>query len=139
MRIGEMEMVSLMSWKSLRASSSYSILVSLFNMSLMGLAISAKLDMNLWTKLILPINDLNSLMLKGYGIFWITFTLSRSMDIPFSKMIWPNSLPLEVPKIHFFGFKEIPNFLHLSKIILKSFHEKIIPLRALLDHPYKSK
>ena len=84
-----------------------------------SLIISAKLDMNLLKKIILPKKSCNYLMFLGGLMFRIVSILAGSILIPYFEIICPSNLPSSSPYRLFLGFKEMPYFLHLMKTCLK--------------------
>jgi hypothetical protein len=55
----------------------------------------------------------------GARRFRIAAILSGSMPIHESETMCPRSLPLVTPKIGLEGFREIPNFLHCMRTLLR--------------------
>ena len=84
-----------------------------------GFTICAKSGTNLQTKFIVPMKDCIPFLLWGKGIYAIASILSRSMEIPFLEMMWPNNFPSNTVKTHFLGFEEIPYFRQQSKICFR--------------------
>jgi len=78
-----------------------------------GLTICAKFGTNLLTKFIFPRKDCMVFFELWSPIFAMASDLSGSIIIPFLETIKPKSFPSVIGKIDFFGFKEIPYFLHL--------------------------
>ena len=88
---------------------------SFLSILFISLIMSAKLDMNLLKKLILPRKACNSLMFLGGLMLRIASILVGSILIPYLEIMCPSNLPSYNPNKIFLGFKEIPNFLHLIK------------------------
>jgi hypothetical protein len=80
---------------------------------------SAKSRIIFLTKVIFPKNDYMDFLLCGRGSWEITLNHSGSILIPSLEMMWPKSFPSSTPKMVFLGFRDIPYFLHLSKIRFK--------------------
>ena len=74
------------------------------------LIISAKLDMNLLKKLILPRKACNSFMFLGGLMLRISSILAGSILIPSLEIMCPSNLPSSNPNKGFLGFNEMPNF-----------------------------
>jgi hypothetical protein len=55
----------------------------------------------------------------GAGIFRIATILSGSMLNPESEIMCPRSFPLVTLKIDLEGFREMPNFLHHMRTLLR--------------------
>jgi hypothetical protein len=81
--------------------------------------ISARFRKNLLKKLAFPRKDFTSFLLRGVLIFKIPSTLPGSIFMPSFEMMCPNSFPSCILKCDFFGFKDIPNFLHFWKTFFK--------------------
>ena len=101
-------------------TSEYLSIASFYTKSWRGLTICAKLGINLLTKLIFPKKDCIAFFESGRTIFSIVSTLSGSMIVPSLETMNPKSLPSGAAKTNFFGFKEMPYFLHLSKTCLQA-------------------
>ena len=81
--------------------------------------ISARLEINLLKKIILPKNACNSLMFLGGWMFSMASILAGSILIPSLEIMCPNNLPSLSPKRLFLGFKDMPYLLHLMNTYLK--------------------
>ena len=84
-----------------------------------SLIISAKLDINLLKKLILPRKACNSFMFLGGLMLRIASILAGSILIPSFDIMCPSNLPSSNPNKVFLGFNEMPNFLHFIKTCLR--------------------
>jgi hypothetical protein len=118
-KTGVIIIASLIRWKSIFPSLSHLKRTSFFNKRLSGFAILTKFGMNLLMKLIWPKKDCRAFLYLWRGIFLMASILEGSIEIPYFEMIWPNNMPLSTLKIDFLGLREMPYYLHLSKIILK--------------------
>lgn len=112
-RTGAFVKPSLMASKDCLASIFYLSVESILSMLFNSLISSARFEMDLLIKFVLPRNDCNSLMFLGWVMVKIASVLAGSILIPSLDMICPNNFPSSRPNIVFLGFKEIPNFLHL--------------------------
>ena len=77
--------------------------------------------MNLLKKLISPWKAWTSFLFIGSDNVWMDDTLFGSKTTPSLEIIWPSNLPSVIANRDLFGFKDIPNFLHLSKTFIKCF------------------
>ena len=84
-----------------------------------SLIISAKLDMNLLKKIILPKKACNSLMFLGGLMLRISSILAGSILIPSFDIMCSSNLPSYNPNKVFLGFNEMPNFLHFMNTLLR--------------------
>lgn len=121
MRTRALAMASLTSSNDLTARSSHLKLCFSLNSFAIGLVISAKLGTNFLRRFIWPKKDLMPLQFTGRHNFYIAFTLSRLILIPFFETMCPNNFPSVTQKIEFLGFNEILCSLHLCSTSLKSF------------------
>jgi len=119
MRTGVLVRASLMASKYCLASTIHLSAKSFLKMLFSSLINSAKFEMNLLRKFILPKNDYNSLMFLGSLMVKVATILVGSILIPYLDIMCPKSLSSSRPKSVFLGFKEIPNFLHLMKTLLR--------------------
>ena len=87
-----------------------------------GLTIWGKCGTNLRTKFIVPIKDCMPFLLWGKEICSISLILSGSIEIPFFKIMWPNSFPSVTANTHFFGFKECHTFDSVRKSVSNEMH-----------------
>ena len=78
-----------------------------------GLTICAKFGTNLLTKFIFPRKDCMAFFQPGSPIFAMASDIFGSIIIPYLETINTRSFPSVTAKNDFFGFKEIPYFLHL--------------------------
>ena len=90
---GELATAFLMLAKSSHCATSHLYYVFCFTISCRGLTILAKLGMNLWTKLIFPMNDCMDFLLWGGGNFEITSAPLGSIIIPYFDTTNPRSFP----------------------------------------------
>ena len=72
-----------------------------------GLIISAKLEVNLVTKFILPKKDCICLLLCGSAMIFMASILPGSIVIPFGEIKNLNNVPSSMENILFFGFNDI--------------------------------
>jgi hypothetical protein len=59
------------------------------------------------------------LFLLGIGIYMMDFVLLGSTKTPSFEITCPSSFPSETTKMLFFGFKDMPYFIHLPKIYFR--------------------
>jgi hypothetical protein len=86
-----------------------------------GFTISTKSGTNLLTKLIMLKNDCMDLLLCGGEISRMDLVLSRSTEISYLEITFPNKIPSKIVNIVFLVLREIPYFLHYSKIYFRCF------------------
>ena len=114
--IGTSNNAYLMLMKDCLASLDHLKVLYFFNILFIYFTTSTKFVMNLLRKLTLPRNDWISFLFLGRPICCMAATLYGSMLMPLLEMIWPKSFP---SSIAFFGLREMPNFLHLRKTLLR--------------------
>lgn len=133
-RIGVLVRAFLMASKGCLASTVYLNAEYFLNMLFSSLINSAKFEINLLRKFILPKIHYNYLMLLGWVMVNIASILVGSILIPYLDIICPKSLPYSKPKSVFLGFKGIPNFLHLVKTLLLWSRCSFLDLERLWCH-----
>ena len=109
----------LISAKVLLASTVHLIPLSFLTMLVMFFTTSTKFVINLLKKFTLPRNDCISFLFMGKSIFCMAATLVGSNLIPYLEITWLRSFPSSMVKLDFFGFNEMPNFLHFRKTCLR--------------------
>ena len=112
-------MVVLISLKACEGSTSQLIVALFLSIFEMGLLISAKFVTYLLRKFTCPKKYCIPFTFFGLSTLSIASTLSRSIFSPSFDTIYPNSLPLVTPNVHFLGFKDTPYSKALIKIFSK--------------------
>jgi hypothetical protein len=103
---------TLISSKNFLASWVHFISLPFLSMLVICFMISAILGMNLLRNFTFPRKDCTYFLLLGVPIFRIPSNLLGSIFIPSFEIILPRNFPSSMPKLDFFGFNEMPNFLH---------------------------
>jgi hypothetical protein len=109
----------LISIKDCLASSYHLKLLSFFSILFTYFTTLAKLVMSLLKKFTLPRKEWISFLFLGRPISYMVTTLSGSILIPFSKIMWPRRFPSSMAKLDSSGLREMPNFLHSRKTFLR--------------------
>jgi hypothetical protein len=81
--------------------------------------ILAKSSTNVLRKFILSKKNCITLLLINMGIYVMDLVISASIKIPYFEIMWLRILRYDTSKMLFLGLREMPYFLHLSKIYLK--------------------
>jgi hypothetical protein len=89
------------------------------SMKVICFIILTRFVMNILKKFTFPRKDFTSFLLREVSIFKIPSTLLGSILIPYFEMMCPNKFSSYIPKCDFFGFNDMPNFLHLWKTFFR--------------------
>jgi hypothetical protein len=81
--------------------------------------ISSKFRMNLLKKFTFPRKDFTFFLLRRVPIFRIPSTFLGSILIHSLEIMCPNNFPSSTLKCDFFGFSDLPNFLHFWKNFMR--------------------